>query len=114
MKRVQHVRLAAASAAEREHEAMSRSVVSAALTAYRGVAPQDPCAAAPLAVFLAAELYRGSRGETDAARLQQAADQVDFAIGSLRHVRDRLRERAVASTSLPLPLGPGAPCRTLR
>ncbi|HEX6039668.1 hypothetical protein [Longimicrobium sp.] len=110
MKRVQNVRLAAATAQQREHEAMSRCVVASALSAYRGVAPRDPCAAAPLAVFLAAELYHGSRGETEAARLQQAADQVDFAMESLRHVRDRLRELAVASTSLPLPLGPGAPC----
>jgi hypothetical protein len=112
MKRVQHVRLPDASPTQHEHEAMARSVVAAALSAYRGVAPPNPFAAAPLALFLAGELYRGSRGETEAARLQQAADQVELAIGSLQHVRDCLRERAVASTSLPLLLGssgfPGA------
>ena len=81
-----------------------RTAVSAALSAYRGVAPLNPFAAAPLAVFLVTELCRGARGATEAARLQRAAEQVDYAIVSLLHVRDRLRERAAASTSLPLPL----------
>lgn len=81
-----------------------RTAVSAALSAYRTVGPLNPFAASPLAIFLVTELCRGARGGTEAARLQRAAEQVDFAIVSLRHVRDRLRERAAASTSLPLPL----------
>jgi hypothetical protein len=65
-----------------------------------------------LAEFLVIELTEGSEGASPADRFRRAADQVEFAIGSLELVRDRLRERAASSTSLPLPLdhtaAPGA------
>jgi hypothetical protein len=108
MDRRSHARHTSVPLRPEDPEPAWRTAVSAALSAYRSVAPLSPFAASPLAIFLITELCRGARGDTEAARLQRAAEQVDFAIISLRHVRNRLRERAAASTSLPLPLGHGA------
>lgn len=89
-----------------DHDAMARGVTDAALAAYEAVAPHY--GRDSLACFLAAELYGGSTGETESARFERAARQVDSAIASLEHVRDQLGERACTSACLPLPLAAAA------
>ena len=81
-------------------------VTAAALSAYEGMEPRAASGSDPLADFLAVELYRGSAGETESARFERAARQVDAAISSLQHVSEQLHERASTSACLPLPLGP--------
>lgn len=57
-----------------------------------------------LADFLVIELTEGAAGDNESARLQRAAQQVEYAIGSLEHVAAQLRARAISASSLPLAL----------
>ena len=97
-------------------DAVTRDVTRVAISAYAEACPLLPfsnlsyaeaCAhrsGDSLAEFLVIELTEGSDGVSAADRFRRAAEQVDFAIDSLRVVRERLKEHAASSTSLALPL----------
>lgn len=94
----------------------AEAVTSAALQSYATVCPLFGSPTLPydaarahtsgdaLADFLVIELTEGAEGDSDAARFERAAQQVDYAIGSLQHVATQLHSRAMAAASLSLPL----------
>jgi hypothetical protein len=97
-------------------EPVVRAVAATALRAYATACPLLPHTDLPyelarehrsgdsLAEFLVIELTEGSEGATEAERYVRAAEQVQYAIGSLEHVRDQLLAHAGSSVCLPLAL----------
>lgn len=105
-------------------EPVVRAVAATALRAYATACPFLPCTDLPyelarehrsgdsLAEFLVIELTEGSDGATEAERYARAAEQVQYAIQSLEHVRDQLLAHAGSSVCLPLALAGSAAAGT--